>query len=1012
MVKEKILKFLIYFSIIYFCIALTSNAKIYNCSDFTKFALNKIEYEKILLSDIDIFKEKEEIKKIALEICKKELDADKDNAIKNFNYAYVLFANKKFAEAKSYLDFSSQQEYHGAQLYTLLAQENGWLKYDNNVTKKNLQKAASQGNYMAIYRQGQKHYGEYEFEEAKKKFEKIKFYIPAEIFLIILEIEENAQNYEKTKFLISKIKTDLEKDYFPKKNAIKSDILSSLAVTLMNNGNSHLALNILEESIKIEKIVDQDEFVITEDKRNNKINRDLIFAFSHLGFVHNNLGDFLKSEQNYLKALSLYNENKIYIDNHDPSYYPNLLNLIGILYWDLDEKNKAIKFVKDSVDEFDLRKLDNVNYVISVGNLGLFSSDKDEAKKNLELHYNLVKNKKFNPLDHFQAIGHLIQTYLKEDNIIGAEEIYDLIKNNLAKKNYDQLLFNFTEAQINFYKKNTSVSKQQLLSANSILEQNYDKLDFLDYYYLKRTFLNLYQDHIKTSEDTKIIYNKNLSLITNRIIKFVESINDFNDEYVSLIKSFTPTLIEYLEIKNFNKEIHFQVAQLLSMHEIDFAATNLKNRDFLNSDLVKEVQEISYDIKYLKRNPNKEFLDKIIYLEDKKKILISKLNIKNYSENLKIYSLDKIQKNIKNEEYLIFFIRKNNHEIFRIFVDSKKYSIKKIIFKDDLNNHIKNIKNSIDNYSTLKSAFNYKEAQFLYSKLFKDLNLEKEKIILVKTNTSLNSIPLNILGYFSEQKKFIFNYENFYIYNLASLNYFFDIKKFSNSKKFLGVGNPDFSDNRGKIEDEYAGLLYRGLNENLILKNIPNTENEILSISKNFSKKNIRNFLRIEANERSIKETNLSDYGYIVFATHGVTLEDSGNREFTGLALTTPKEISDIDNGFLTNKEILKLRLNSKLVLLSACNTALDNDKDSNAFSGLVNSFIFSGSSAVVSSHWYVETISTEKITTKFFENFIKKNISGAKSLRNSIDSFRKNHPNYDHPMFWGAFSITVNQRI
>ena len=391
--KFKVFIFLIYF-INLFSVSLKAESN--RCDDFTKFALNKINYQKILSSDINIFEQKDEIKKIALEICKKELDADKDNAIKNFNYAYVLFANKKFEEAKIYLDFSSQQEYHGAQLYTLLAQENGWLKYDDNVTKKNLQKAAIQGNYMAIYRQGQKHYGEYEFEEAKKKFEKIKFYIPAEIFLTILEIEENAQNYEKTKFLISKIKTDLEKDYFPKKNAIKSDILSSVAVTLMNNGNSHLALNILEESIKIEKLVDQDEFLITEDKRNSKINRDLIFAFSQLGFVHNNLGDFLKSEQNYLKALSLYNENKIYIDNHDPSFYPNLLNLIGILYWDLDEKNKAIKFVKDSVDEFNLRKLNNVNYVISVGNLGLFLSDKDEAKKYLELHYNLVKKNKFN----------------------------------------------------------------------------------------------------------------------------------------------------------------------------------------------------------------------------------------------------------------------------------------------------------------------------------------------------------------------------------------------------------------------------------------------------------------------------------------------------------------------------------------------------------------------------------------------------------------------------------------
>lgn len=172
------------------------------------------------------------------------------------------------------------------------------------------------------------------------------------------------------------------------------------------------------------------------------------------------------------------------------------------------------------------------------------------------------------------------------------------------------------------------------------------------------------------------------------------------------------------------------------------------------------------------------------------------------------------------------------------------------------------------------------------------------------------------------------------------------------------------------------------------------------------------NLLRIEANEKKIKETNLFDYGYIVFATHGVTFDDSGNREFTGLALTTPNEISDIDNGFLTYKEILKLKLNSKLVLLSACNTALDTDADSSAFSGLVNSFIFSGSSAVLSSHWYVETLSTERLTTKFFENFIKNNINAAKSLKNSINDLRKNYPRYDHPIFWGAFSITVNQRI
>jgi hypothetical protein len=61
--KKKILKFLIYFSIINLSITLASNAKIYNCNDFTKFALNKVNYEKIKKNEINIFREKDELKK-------------------------------------------------------------------------------------------------------------------------------------------------------------------------------------------------------------------------------------------------------------------------------------------------------------------------------------------------------------------------------------------------------------------------------------------------------------------------------------------------------------------------------------------------------------------------------------------------------------------------------------------------------------------------------------------------------------------------------------------------------------------------------------------------------------------------------------------------------------------------------------------------------------------------------------------------------------------------------------
>ena len=107
----------------------------------------------------------------------------------------------------------------------------------------------------------------------------------------------------------------------------------------------------------------------------------------------------------------------------------------------------------------------------------------------------------------------------------------------------------------------------------------------------------------------------------------------------------------------------------------------------------------------------------------------------------------------------------------------------------------------------------------------------------------------------------------------------------------------------------------------------------------------------------------------------------------------------------------MNLDFNSQLVLLSACETATDNKDIGRAFSGLVNSFFFSGTKAVIASHWKIESNSTVQITTKMFENMIKKNLSASVSLRNSIKNFKKSNNDLSHPAFWGAFSITLNSR-
>ena len=69
--------------------------------------------------------------------------------------------------------------------------------------------------------------------------------------------------------------------------------------------------------------------------------------------------------------------------------------------------------------------------------------------------------------------------------------------------------------------------------------------------------------------------------------------------------------------------------------------------------------------------------------------------------------------------------------------------------------------------------------------------------------------------------------------------------------------------------------------------------------------------------------------------------------------------------GFSTNIENTKFV--SNLLILSACNTAKP-DPSGKYFSGLMRSFLYSGSRNLLATLWGIETFSAEELTTNFFE--------------------------------------------
>jgi tetratricopeptide (TPR) repeat protein len=133
----------------------------------------------------------------------------------------------------------------------------------------------------------------------------------------------------------------------------------------------------------------------------------------------------------------------------------------------------------------------------------------------------------------------------------------------------------------------------------------------------------------------------------------------------------------------------------------------------------------------------------------------------------------------------------------------------------------------------------------------------------------------------------------------------------------------------------------------------------------------------------------------IHLATHGILENLQGLQ--SALALTP----SGKDDGFLTAGEVLRLKLNADLVVLSACDTGRGKISGDGVV-GLSRSFIAAGASSVVVSLWAVPDAPTAALMTEFYRILQTKG-DRAQALRQAMLITRTQHPN---PRDWAAFTL------
>ena len=126
--------------------------------------------------------------------------------------------------------------------------------------------------------------------------------------------------------------------------------------------------------------------------------------------------------------------------------------------------------------------------------------------------------------------------------------------------------------------------------------------------------------------------------------------------------------------------------------------------------------------------------------------------------------------------------------------------------------------------------------------------------------------------------------------------------------------------------------------------------------------------LRDRASVERVKNIDLTKYRILHFATHAVLGDKVEFASQPALVLSQDGG-PDKDNGLLQFSDILQLRLNADLVVLSACETGLGQLREGEGIIGLTRAFFYAGASSAIVSLWKVEDQSTALLMEKFYQH-------------------------------------------
>ncbi len=249
--------------------------------------------------------------------------------------------------------------------------------------------------------------------------------------------------------------------------------------------------------------------------------------------------------------------------------------------------------------------------------------------------------------------------------------------------------------------------------------------------------------------------------------------------------------------------------------------------------------------------------------------------------------------------------------------------------------------------------------------------LEGARRLLIVPSRSLHYLPFTTLP--GSEGRYLIRDCAVSILPSASSLFFLDKEVTDDTVRLLALGNPERSD--GSVDLAFA-------------------EKEVAAVAGHFPKPEVR--IGAEATETSLKAGNLLDTGVLHIAAHG---RYDSKEPLKSAILLAPDGQND---GDLEMVEVFGLRMNPRLVVLSACESGIGALEGGDEVQGLNRAFLYAGAGGVLASLWSVSDESTFRLMEGFYD---------ALGDRPAVEALRTAQlrvmASFPEPFHWGAFYLT-----